>query len=141
MRVSGYINMGEHYSMNQQSNITWYLDSEAIVEDANEDGTHTRAQHQPWRVYWPPKCEKMMQTWLNSEFPEVLSWRFDRHLPFDRPWRTWARSGRALQEQAGKLTYRPISEISGKFPIPRWIRGSNYPPSLQKIRPSTNCVD
>ncbi|KAE9367701.1 hypothetical protein N431DRAFT_71334 [Stipitochalara longipes BDJ] len=104
--------MCEYYSMNQQSAITWYLDSEASVEGASDEANETTAQHQPWRFYWPPRCEEMMQMWLHSEFPEVLSWRFDRHLPFDRPWRTWTRSARALQERVGAMPCRPVREVA-----------------------------
>ena len=109
--------MGEQHSMSQQAAITWYLDSKASVEATNGDDSEGRVQYQPWRAYWPPKCEKTIQTWLHSEFPEVLSWIFDRDLPFDRPWRTWTRSDRALQEQARKMTCQPIREISGKVTI------------------------
>src|SRR5882762_6038228 len=68
----------------------------------------TRGLRQPWRSYWPPKCEITMQIWLYSEFPEVLSWRFDHRQPFDRPWRTWTRSARALEERATSLPCRPM---------------------------------
>jgi hypothetical protein len=61
-----------------------------------------------------------MQTWLHSEFPEVLSWRFDHRQPFDRPWRNWTRSARALEERAVGLPCRPTRRPAGKQPT-SWL--------------------
>jgi hypothetical protein len=105
--------MDDYHLMKQQAGITWYLDLEASVEEAENVAIETRPQYQPWRAYWPPKCERMMQIWLQSEFPEVLSWRFDRHLPFDRPWRTWTRSACALKDRAEGMSCRPMRDTAG----------------------------
>ncbi|PMD40612.1 hypothetical protein L207DRAFT_582798 [Hyaloscypha variabilis F] len=104
--------MDDYHLMKQQAGITWYLDLEASVEEAEDVAIETRPQYQPWRAYWPPKCERMMQIWLQSEFPEVLSWRFDRHLPFDRPWRTWTRSACALKDRAEGMSCRPMRDTA-----------------------------
>jgi len=57
----------------------------------------------------------MMEAWLRSEFPEVLSWRFDRNRPFDRPWRAWTRSARTMAEQgAESLSRQPRERIWGR---------------------------
>jgi hypothetical protein len=125
------------HSMNQQSYIMWHLDPEASVEDVKDDPTETRGLRQPWRSYWPPKCEKMMQIWLYSEFPEVLSWRFDHRQPFDRPWRTWTRSARALEERATSLPCRPMGTRRGKQLIscsPRIVNNSLQPPQTHVSR-------
>ncbi|KAH7348497.1 hypothetical protein BKA65DRAFT_500723 [Rhexocercosporidium sp. MPI-PUGE-AT-0058] len=42
----------------------------------------------------------MRAAWSRSEFPEVVSWRFDRNRPFDRSWRKWSRSARVMEEKA-----------------------------------------
>ena len=83
----------------------WYLDSSLENENADDETTDLTCHRQPWRSHWPPKCQKMTEMWLRSEFPEVLSWRFDRKRPFDRPWRTWNRSVRAIEEHS--MGFRP----------------------------------
>lgn len=88
---------------NLSSNVpgtAWYFDSapdECYSQSESEKGVSIR---QPWRAYWPPKSNKMKLAWSRSEFPAVLTWRFDRSQPFDRPWRIWARSTNAMSEKA-----------------------------------------
>jgi hypothetical protein len=80
--------------------VPWFLDSGPDSElSPNDDATSIRPIHQPWRAYWPPKTGSILDAWLRSEFPEVLSWRFDASHPHDRPWRCWTRSARAKKEQ------------------------------------------
>jgi hypothetical protein len=56
----------------------------------------------------------MMDIWLRSEFPEVLSWRFDLTRPFDRPWRAWTRSARAMEKQGAMVnTSTACGEVWG----------------------------
>jgi len=104
----------------------WYLDSDPS-DEAIEDA-ETRCDRQPWRSFWPTKCQKVREEWLHSEFPEVLSWRFDRKLPFDRPWRIWARSARAMEEPAAGYPSRQLLERVGSkrgrtaaLVLPRYI--------------------
>jgi len=91
--------------------VMWYLDSDPSVEGTED--AETRCARQPWRSFWPPKCPDVREEWLRSEFPEVLSWRFDRKLPFDRPWRIWARSARAMEEPAAGYPTRQLLERFG----------------------------
>jgi hypothetical protein len=102
-------------STNARSDVMWYLDSGPINEDTNVESTETIATRQPWRSYWPPKCHSIMDIWIHSEFPEVLSWRFDRTQPFDRPWRNWTRSARAVEEQSAvSLGQQPVEMFGGR---------------------------
>jgi hypothetical protein len=55
---------------------------------------------QPWKAFWPPKGAGDPGVWRSSEFPEVVSWRFDANRPFDRPWRKWTRTERARKEES-----------------------------------------
>ena len=55
---------------------------------------------QPWKAFWPPNGAGDPELWSNSEFPEVVSWRFDANRPFDRPWRKWTRTARAKKEES-----------------------------------------
>lgn len=55
---------------------------------------------QPWKAFWPPKGAGDPEIWRGSEFPEVVSWRFDANRPFDRPWRKWTRTARARKEES-----------------------------------------
>lgn len=105
-------------SINQNQGIIWHLEADTNVKGAKEEATETRVLRQPWRAYWPPRCDKTMEIWLHSEFPQVVSWRFDHHQPFDRPWRSWTRSARALQERAAGLSFRPARESTGKQLVP-----------------------
>lgn len=105
-------------SINQTQGITWHLDADTNVKATKDEVTETGVLRQPWRAYWPPRCDKTMEIWLHSEFPQVLSWRFDHHHPFDRPWRSWTRSARALQERAAGLSFRPARESTGKQIVP-----------------------
>jgi hypothetical protein len=105
--------MDNNHLTDKQSDTMWYHNREASVEDAKDEPTETRVLHQPWRSYWPPKCEKIIEMWLHSEYPEVMSWRFDPHRPFDRPWRNWTRSARASEERAAGLPYGPTRGRTG----------------------------
>ncbi len=105
-------------SLNQNQGTIWHLDTDTNVKGAKDEATETRVLHQPWQAYWPPRCDKTMEIWLHSEFPQVLSWRFDHHQPFDRPWRGWTRSGLALQDRVVALSFRPAMESTGKQIVP-----------------------
>jgi hypothetical protein len=108
--------METHYSMKNESSIVWYLDSEPDEPETKNASTKTIHAHQPWRSYWPPRCHKMREIWLHSEFPEVLSWTFDRTQPFDRPWRAWTSSAHAMEEQAAILIRRqPVERLGGRL--------------------------
>jgi hypothetical protein len=112
--ISSILVMETHHSMKNESSIVWYLDSEPDEQETKNASTKTVHARQPWRSYWPPRCRKMREVWLRSEFPEVLSWRFDRTQPFDRPWRTWTKSAHAMEEQAVMLIRRqPVERLGG----------------------------
>ncbi|KAH7412816.1 hypothetical protein BKA64DRAFT_702932 [Cadophora sp. MPI-SDFR-AT-0126] len=84
----------------------WYFDSEPDEYYSKSESEKGLSCRQPWRAFWPPKSKRMKLAWLQSEYPEVLTWRFDPTLPFDRPWRVWARSTDAMKEKA--ITVTPI---------------------------------
>lgn len=90
--------------------VPWLLDSdsECDEDDLPHESPASRL-HQPWRAYWPPKSDRIWKLWLRSEYPEVLSWRFDHKLPFDRPWRIWTRTASAQRAQAANT----ISRLAG----------------------------
>ncbi|KAH7348509.1 hypothetical protein BKA65DRAFT_550582 [Rhexocercosporidium sp. MPI-PUGE-AT-0058] len=98
---------------------TWYFGSESDEHCCRHESEKRLSLHQPWRAYWPPTSCKTKSAWLRSEFPEVLSWRFDKTLPFDRPWRIWARSARALEEKARSVKSTQDSRARLKTPILR----------------------
>lgn len=108
--------MTAHYSTKDESNIVWYLDSEPEEPGTKNESAKTIRARQPWRSYWPPRCHKVREEWLHSEFPEVLSWRFDRTQPFDRPWRAWTRSTRAMEEPAAMvITRQPLEKLERRL--------------------------
>ena len=126
--ISSLSEMDTNHSTNNESGIIWYLDSNSDNEDTKDESTESTCARQPWRSYWPPKCQKTTEMWLRSEFPEVLSWRFDRTRPFDRPWRTWNRSARAMEEHGvgfqSQLLVERYRQRKGRnlhFRLP-WIR-------------------
>jgi hypothetical protein len=86
---------------NHLMNDQWRLD---LSQSGGETGHKPTKHSQPWRFYWPPISQETVKIWVSSEFPEVLSWRFDRTRPFDRPWRTWTKSARAMREHDPNLT-------------------------------------
>jgi hypothetical protein len=88
--------------------VPWHLDSEPDEQGRSHELTTVRCLRQPWRAYWPPKSGNVLDLWLRSEYPEVLTWRFDRTQPFDRPWRIWTRSARAMKEQGAITMNRQI---------------------------------
>lgn len=77
----------------------WFLDSECCTVRRGGDAVSSRPLNQPWREFWPPNSGTELHLWLQSEYPEVLYWRFDPTRPFDRPWRTWTSSARAKRER------------------------------------------
>lgn len=112
-----------HVTKDMISLIPWHLDTNlecGIREKArSEDSQHIR---QPWRALWPPCTDEAFRIWLSCEHPEVLFWQFDPAKPFDRPWRTWARTTRAEAEQSAlnQLTHGNSSEevgISRRSPV------------------------
>lgn len=94
--------------MGNESDITWYLDSNPSGEGSKDELAAEIRARQPWRSHWPPSSQEMLESWLHCEFPEVLSWRFDRTVPFDRPWRKWTRSSRAMEEIGTELPRRQL---------------------------------
>jgi len=81
-------------------------------QEAKDVAKEPTNAHQPWRVYWPPVCHRTRGLWHRSEFPEVLSWRFDPDKPFDRPWRTWTKFTDRSEEQAAISSC--LSQETGK---------------------------
>jgi hypothetical protein len=82
--------------------MTLFTDESPLVYDVSEDCEGTKALtglRQPWKAFWPPGEVGDTDRWHDSEFPEVLSWKFDANLPFDRPWRQWTRTSLAKQEE------------------------------------------
>lgn len=87
--------------MVSKSDTRWFFASEYnAVRSCGESPPQTLRQ--PWRAFWPPKSGPELLNWMESEYPEVLSWQFDHTKPFDRPWRTWTRSARAKKESEVK---------------------------------------
>lgn len=81
------------------SDSAWFFDPECVSALGGGDSPCSQPLRQPWRDFWPPKSGTELHLWLQSEYPEVLSWRFDPTRPFDRPWRTWTSSARAKRER------------------------------------------
>ena len=75
------------------------LDREPNEHGNSPESITTTSLRQPWRAYWPPRSSNVLNIWSHSEYPEVLSWRFDNSQPFDRPWRIWTKSVRAKNEE------------------------------------------
>jgi len=125
--------MAISHRTSKKSAFMWFLDSAPDDKEVND--TSTTTVRQPWRCYWPPKDEKTMAHWLQSEFPEVLSWSFDRNRPFDRPWRTWARSTRAMQERVEGCQYQSLRS-SGISSGDSHLRSSSV---LVVLNPSSSC--
>lgn len=69
-----------------------FYDSEQREHSSTQDFSAAEIARRPWKAFWPPRSEESFNIWLRSEFPEVLSWRFDPDQPFDQPWRDWLRS-------------------------------------------------
>ena len=78
----------------------WFLDSEPKRKASRAISPSVELVQRPWQAYWPPKSKGDLHAWLCSEYPQVLSWRFDPDRPFDRPWRKWTRSARARKEES-----------------------------------------
>lgn len=72
---------------------------------------------QPWKAFWPPKGADDSEIWRSSEFPEVVSWRFDANRPFDRPWRTWTRTVRARKEESVTSPEEQDSDETSEFRV------------------------
>lgn len=89
-----------HGSAETTPMVPWQLDWEEYDSELDMDSRKTTLRkQQPWRLFWPPTSQKILNIWRQSEHPEVLSWRFDRTQPFDRPWRTWTKSFFAQMEE------------------------------------------
>ena len=73
-------------------NLSWFYDAEQRENSSTQDFSAAEIARRPWKAFWPPRSEENFNIWLRSEFPEVLSWRFDPDQPFDQPWRDWLRS-------------------------------------------------
>ncbi len=80
-----------------------FLDSEQREHSPAKDFSAAELARRPWKAFWPPRSEETFSIWLRSEFPEVLSWRFDPDLPFDQPWREWLKSVMTQNEKEVSL--------------------------------------
>ena len=69
-----------------------FYDTEQREQSSSQNFSAEEIVRRPWKAFWPPRTEVTFKIWLRSEFPEVLSWRFDADKPFDQPWRDWLRS-------------------------------------------------
>jgi hypothetical protein len=70
-------------------NFSWFYDSEERGHSPAKEFSIAEIARRPWKAFWPPQSEAHLDVWRCSEFPEVLSWRFDPEQPFDQPWRHW----------------------------------------------------
>ena len=98
--IISFVAMAPCNSVENFPGSAWYFDSKSDEYCPQSESEKGVSRRQPWRAYWPPKSNKMKLAWSRSEFPTVLTWRFDRNQPFDRPWRIWARSANAMSEKA-----------------------------------------
>jgi len=69
--------------------VSWFYDAEQGDHSPADDFSAAEIARRPWKAFWPPRSEESLSIWRRSEFPEVLSWRFDPCKPFDQPWRYW----------------------------------------------------
>lgn len=79
----------------------WFYDSEEREHSPVKDVSNEEIARRPWKAFWPPRSRGDFDNWLSSEYPEVLSWRFDADKPFDQPWRIWLRSIQIIDEEDG----------------------------------------
>jgi hypothetical protein len=63
--------------------VSWFYDAEQREHSPTKDFSAAEIARRPWKAFWPPRSEENFNIWLRSEFPEVLSWRFDPDQPFD----------------------------------------------------------
>jgi hypothetical protein len=89
--------------------------------------------NQPWKAFWRFSCGEDPGSWSESEFPEVLSWKFDPANPFDRPWRAWTRTELARKEVPPMLdsVIKREPEMDGRLPaqinqVPRELEVRPY---------------
>lgn len=81
----------------------WFYDSEEREHSPVKDVSTEEIARRPWKAFWPPRSRGNFDNWLSSEYPEVLSWRFDSDKPFDQPWRIWLRTIQIIDEEDGRL--------------------------------------
>lgn len=79
----------------------WFYDSEEREHSPVKDVSTEEIARRPWKAFWPPRSKGNFDSWLASEYPEVLSWRFNPDKPFDQPWRFWLRSLQIIDEEDG----------------------------------------
>ena len=89
--------------MFSKSALPWFSDFNCEVERTCGKLPCSQAIGQPWTEFWPPKSGSQLHLYLQSKFPEVFSWRFDRTKPYDRPWRNWTSSALAKREPAVEI--------------------------------------
>lgn len=91
----------------------------ADVVESGGSGLCTRNLLQPWRRFWPPVPGSDTYKKLETEHPDVLTWRFDNSRPFDRPWRHW--TGPAPVEGGGLPPGPLLNGFAGEcLPQTRW---------------------
>jgi hypothetical protein len=84
---------------------------------AESGGAGESALVQPWKCFWPPVFGSNTYRKLEDEHPNVLTWRFDKTRPFDRPWRHW--TGPVTVEGGGcpSPLVRGLSRLPSKWGI------------------------
>lgn len=103
-------------SISNTLEFSWFRDAERNKPSCTTDLSKAELVRRPWRAHWPPRSANDRSVWLRCEFPQVLSWRFDPDKPFDRPWRYWARTVLAKQEEEDiQKELRSLLEEQGTF--------------------------
>jgi hypothetical protein len=77
--------------MHEDDLVSNFLDSEQPYSQRNGSSLS-----RPWTSYWPPKRGNTLYLWLEAEYPEALTWRFDPRKPFNRPWQIWTRKAKEI---------------------------------------------
>ena len=65
--------------------------------EARDSDAPGRQIFQPWKAHWPPPPTSEYYFWLQRNFPEVLSWKFNPKSPFEKPWRSWLHTSRTTR--------------------------------------------
>jgi len=91
------------------------LKTQPISDLRSGNQTAEQPTRQPWKAFWPPNGAGDPEIWRSSEFPEVLSWRFDVNRPFDRPWRRWTRTARTKKEEIVIPPEEQENDETGEF--------------------------
>jgi hypothetical protein len=99
-------------------------------DEVTDDTTGTRYLYQPWREHWPPAPGSHLHHQLKSEFPDVISWRFDPAKPFDRPWPSWRKQAQVNEQNSETITEQPMTTLNqtGMSILSSFVGlSSNYP--------------